>query len=791
MGVRIAVIVLLCFFYQATYGQTGALKGSVLDKNNTPVPFATIFNKTSNQYTTADANGMYSIENATSGKITLEIASVGFKTLVQTIFVPANQTLTKNFILSENIYALQEVEIIGRRTKSYRPDVTFSATRTAAKIKDVAQSIQVVNKELMQDQQIFRVDEVMKNVSGINSNREGNLYMSRGFEVSMDNLNGNKVSTSDGDPSLVQHLERVEVIKGPASALFGVSSPGGVINAVTKKPLTEHRYSTSLTYGSFTTKRAGIDITGPINKQKNILYRVNAGYENAKSFRDYIVNRNYLVVPSFSFVPNDNIKFNTEIIYKKVDNTIAKDQGLQIVQNNPWALPINFNVAEPYDFRKNDEITLISSFNYTFSENTSINLSSTFVDFDQSSLATISTHNFNSSGTGVVRSIRDRTKSSYSSFITSYLSHKIQSTYLKQEFVGGIDFFKTNENTLIKTAYGEENGVPLLDFANRNEPLYALDRNTINFSSINGGIPAGHYYWGIYLQDNIEYKKWNVLLGLRYNSYNETKNNKRINVGYKTNVFIPRLGIVYKATPLINVFASYSQSFQPVIIPLQPKEGENVRQFNPLESFQFEGGLKAELFKKKLMTTLSLYQINRQGHIVVDPTIDVGNVGVNYENLIQLSNEYIRGIEFDASGEPLKNLNITANVAYNTIDVDDERTEKFQEDLENHNPKLTAGIWAKYALSTTFLKGLGFGAGYTYTSNYTLVDRKVFLGGKAFDFPGFGVTDIALFYKINKFRFSLNINNVTNEKYFRGVKDIVSLYPGTPRNFLAQLQYSF
>lgn len=788
---KFTLLFFVAFYCFNSYSQTGVLKGEIIDSNQNPIPYVTVFITSLKKFSSSDLKGIYIVNDLSSGTYSVKVESMGYKTIEKTVLIVANIENTLNFEMPDDVYSLQEVEIIGRTVRSYRPDVTFSATKTAAKIKDIPQSVQVVNKELMQDQQIFRVDEVMKNVSGINNNRDGNTYMARGFEVSMDNLNGNKVSTSDGDPSLVQHLERVEVIKGPASALFGVSSPGGVINAVTKKPLKEDRYEASFTYGSYETKRAGFDGTGSINNNKTFLYRLNVGYENSKSFRDFVVKRNYLIVPSFSIIPNDKIQANVELIYKKVDNTIAKDQGIQIVQNNLWALPIHFNAAEPYDFRKNNEFTFLTSFNYKFSKHLSFNLSSSVREFKQNSLATISTHTFSNDGTQINRRISEGDSKSHSDFITSYFTYKNEFKRFKHEIVAGFDYYNIEKESFARSALGIENGVPLLDFVNRGEPVYNLDRSTIDFQFANGGVPSGFNYWGMYVQDLIEYKKFNVLLGLRFNDYQQTRNGKKQDVDYKTKVLIPRVGLVYKINSLLNIFGSYTQSYQPVSIPLSPTSEDEERIFDPMESFQYETGLKGEFFKKKLVTTLSFYQINRQGRIVVDPTIDAPNDGVNYENLIQLKNEFIRGIELDVSGKLHKNLSMTGNFAYNSIQVKDSRTTVFQEDLENHNPKVSAGFWGKYSFNSKFLNGLGLGFGFNYTSNYTLVDRQIFLGGKPFDFPGIAIADAAIYYKIKAFNFSLNINNVTNKKYFRGVNNLVSLFPGAPRNFLAQISYSF
>ena len=210
-----------------------------------------------------------------------------------------------HFILDEREQALPTIDVVGRREQSYRNALSFAGTKTATLLKDVPQSIGYVTKELVLDQGAITVNEVVKNISGINQYSFYNDFSIRGFRATGNRNSGNLVNGMRAQTSLwrqssLANVERVEVIKGPASALFGNAAPGGVINRVTKKPLHIARRSVSLTAGSFNTSRAYVDFTGPLNERKTLLYRLNLGYENSDTFRDLQKLTTQIVAPSIT-----------------------------------------------------------------------------------------------------------------------------------------------------------------------------------------------------------------------------------------------------------------------------------------------------------------------------------------------------------------------------------------------------------------------------------------------------------------------------------------------------------
>lgn len=201
---------------------------------------------------------------------------------------------------------IQTVEIVGRRSQDYVSDYSFAATKIAMKNKDLPLTLNTVTKELINDRQAFRLGDVLKNVAGVSNASFYNQYSIRGISQNEEGqiINGMRTRQYYFLQPMTSHIERVEVFKGPASITMSSVDPGGTINMVTKKPLLNDRYEVSLSGGSFDTYRLTTDLTGPLNKNKTLLYRFNGAHQDGRSFRNNVNNNGFLIVPSLSFIPN-------------------------------------------------------------------------------------------------------------------------------------------------------------------------------------------------------------------------------------------------------------------------------------------------------------------------------------------------------------------------------------------------------------------------------------------------------------------------------------------------------
>ena len=183
-----------------------------------------------------------------------------------------------------------------------------------------------MTKELIADRQAFQLADAVKIVAGVIPSSFYNQYAIRGISQNEEGqiINGMRTRQYYFLQPLTTNIERVEVIKGPASATFASVDPGGSINLVTKKPLAQDRKEVSMSVGSFSTIRSTLDFTGPLNGSKTLLYRVNAAYQEARSYRDLVGNKSVLISPSMSYIPNDKTAVNVEMIFNNMNGNLDR-----------------------------------------------------------------------------------------------------------------------------------------------------------------------------------------------------------------------------------------------------------------------------------------------------------------------------------------------------------------------------------------------------------------------------------------------------------------------------------
>lgn len=312
---------LLTIFYLITtvtlaFAQS-TLEGNVRESNGDPV-IGAVVNLTGADgelNTLTDADGYFAFPSLSDQDYRLTVSATGLKAPTR-IVNPARRSEPIVITLEVDEVQLQAVEVIGRARGDYQSDYSFSATKTAILNKDLPQGLATVTKELINDRQAFALQDALKTVSGVAPTGLYNHFAIRGITANEDGqiINGLRTRSFYFLQPLTANVERIEVLKGPASVTFASADPGGSVNIVTKKPLANDRKEVSLTAGSFSTIRGALDFTGPLNEDKTLLYRVNAAYQEARSYRDLIDNTSLLLSPSLSYVPNEKTAINTELI---------------------------------------------------------------------------------------------------------------------------------------------------------------------------------------------------------------------------------------------------------------------------------------------------------------------------------------------------------------------------------------------------------------------------------------------------------------------------------------------
>ena len=819
-----------------------SIKGVVRDLNNTPVEKVSVILLNKQHSTTTDTTGAFLFSDLPPGKYTIRFTHTGFAADQKTLTLNQGETRVVDLVLVPSTEQLQTVEITGRKEAGYKNTNSFIGSKTATPLKEVPQAISYVTKELMQDQSAVRVGDVVKNFSGVNQFTFYDDLTIRGFRINGGSttqlLNGMRTFTGFWKQPMVNYLERVEVIKGPASALFGNASPGGTVNRVTKKPLEENRKSLSFTTGSFNTTRALADFTGPLNDQKTILYRLNLGYENAQSFRDLQFDKNIVIAPSISFLPTSRTRLNFDAVYNKSNSRLDRGQSVfdGTDQKALYTTPTSLALNAVNDHLDEENFTVMTSLTHQFSSKLAFNLSYLRTGYIQDLVENRSANSYAVDSSGapignlVARQAFIRQSKQFSDNVSAYLTydlntgklaHKLllgydyaQSTlppgssqqtangYLKKDGTAGAYNAKKKDDyvfynykvtdakgkpirnragTADSVRYIPKPNVPSYDLILRNNQLEDMTKYIFTTAANSATVPVFGGLSGFYAQDQVKLGPVQVLLGVRYELYTDKANYKTDSVrNVRQHAFLPRIGVVYTLTHNVNIYGIYTEGYNPQDPAVQANRLTG-GPFDPITSNLVEGGLKTEWLSGRLTANLAVYRIRQKGTLY--NASDAGNPDL----MIQVGEEEAKGVELDVTGQIAPNWDVVVTYAYNDAKITSSgKADEALIGVQKPNaPKQQGNVWTKYTIPAGPIKGFGIGAGANFVT-----ERNVSLS-KTQNLPGYALLNAALYYKVNKVQVQFNLNNIGNKVYWVGGYDYLRLFPGAPRNWQTTVSYTF
>ena len=785
----------------------GIIKGVIGDERGLPLEGISVGLESTKFGNVTDDEGAFFVKNVPSGKYKLLVSAVGFTTQKQEIELKDNVVLVLNFRLNPSVSTLSEVVVTGISAKN--DQISYAASKMPVPLKDLPYSIQVIDRQLIVQQQANSIGQIARNspgvylwssIGGVNEN-----LGARGFSLGDRGMFRNGVRYNYESMPDASGIERVEFLKGSSAILFGQVSPGATVNLITKKPKFENGGEASFRVGSFGFIKPSIDVYGGLGK--NVAYRLNVSYENAKSFRETVEHDRIYVNPSLQWNISKKTMLLVEGDYTK-DNRTA-DYGI-VAFGSVGKQPDGTNFSTLTLANIPRERFLGASFNNNTTEQR--NISYTF------------THRFNANLT-----LRQLTGYSYTKkdlFSTGYHSTTIRANGDFERSVQRIDqedkYFIGQLDLLLnfKTGIVKHQGLIGVDVDNRlqNNPLYTtLSRyDTLNVYSMNSDnrrrvrndapvLPRTTISQpitnrvGVYAQDLISVgEKLKVLLGVRY-SYIDNKSQTLYPVGVplngKTNTkdtlissqtypdaLTPSLGLVYNPTENISVYASYTNTFAPNTA--LDKDGNILR---PSFISQYEVGIKSDLLKNKLSLNLTYYAIINNDIVQPDVTA-VGRslLGGRQDN---------KGVEIALTAQPIKGLSITAG--YSLLDAKYVKNVNFLEGTRPLNtPTHTGNLWVSYRLSEGRLKGLFLGVGAFYTGERTGDDYRYSGTGSArvlivpFIMNGYTEIDGSIGYQIGRYSVMGKISNLTNQLNYSVYRNL-SINPTAPRQFAVTVSTKF
>jgi iron complex outermembrane receptor protein len=783
LGVRLAFVILDFSIQSFAQKSQGIIKGKIIAADGTAASYVSVELKRHKHLVFSNDQGVFVLQHLPDLQDTLIISSVESNVYKRPVILENGKTIDLGTIrLEYNIKQLQHVEITGRGGHSYKSDYSFFATKTQTALQDIPQSISSVTKELIKDKMEFNLKDVVSDVSGVNQYSGYDEYAIRGFRAeNAHDINGLRGYNSTYTSAMLVNIERIEVIKGPTATLYGNCDPGGTINLVTKKPLDKNEAEVNIAAGSWDHFRAQTDITGPVNKTKSLLYRLNIGYDQTNSFRSQLFAKSYQIAPSFSFIPNDKIQVNVDFSLSHVNTVLDRGQpGFQ----NDYSLkstPISLMVSQPGDYLKETDIASIVSLSYKINKHISFN--SGFLNYiTQQDVAEHGIQNYITP---------DSTYLYYSNWnyhtvtntLTNYFTFRFNTGRLNHQLLIGYDYIRSRvdlnqQKWELPNDFGTGSGI-VGTFSLIHPYYFQRPVNTYQESDVQNDaneVNANIYHTqGIYIQEQLSMGKWKLLGGLRKEFY------KGDDVGdsagsLSQTILIPRLGLVYLIMPNLSLYATYNKGFD----PFEASTSAQVfnQPFKPITSELLEFGVKANFFRNKLSASLAIYQLTLQ-NVAVN-----ANDPSNPNLFIQQGEDQSKGIETELNGNILPNLSVNLSYTYNVAKVLKSDNHDDIGKIKENAPKNISNSWIKYIFRNGPLKNFGIAAGHSQVSQRnTLVD--------GFTLPGYIVFNGGILYSYKHFNFAANLNNISNQTYWYSAYNTISKWPGALRNFMVNLGYTF
>ncbi|MCC5644531.1 TonB-dependent receptor [Nostoc sp. CHAB 5824] len=663
----------------------------------------------------------------------------------------------------------------------YRVTESSTATRTDTPIRDIPQSIQVVPQQVLEDQKTVRLIDALRNVSGVfSSNSFGGTIDSfniRGFNDASILQNGFRQSNAEGNFSLRDpaNIEQLEVLKGPASVLYGNVEPGGVVNVVTKQPLTDPFYNAELSIGSYSFYRGSFDLSGPLTPDKVLLYRLNLAYQNAGSFRDFVNSERVFAAPVFDLRLGDrtNLSINTSYLYDR--RTL--DRGIPAIGRGIADIPISRFLGEPGDFRRSEQFGIGYRLEHEFNDNLKIRNAFQFLQNNETVFNTNATELDEATGT-LFRDYFDSANEYRVYAMQTDLTSKFKTGSVNHQLLVGFDlqrntlegFFRTPSDAFDTSIVDRQ--TPSINIFN---PIYNQrppDRSSFIFLRDDQTTTDS---LGIFLQDQIALTdNLKILVGGRYDTVTQDLDDQLNNndTSLSSEAFSPRVGIVYQPIQPISLYASYSRSFA-------PNTGVNAENslLEPTRGNQYEVGIRAEL-NPRLAANLAFYEITKTNIAATNPD----NPAVSFA----IGEQRSQGIEFDLSGEISPGWNIIASYSYTNAEI----TEGFDSAPTGNKvpnvPHNKASLWTTYEFQNGGFKGFGLGMGLFY------VDARQGDLENSYELPSYIRTDAAIYYRQNNWRAAINFQNLFDIRYFETSElGRTTVIPGAPLTIIGSFAIEF
>ena len=667
---------------------------------------------------------------------------------------------------------------------------TLTGSKTETPLLETPQSVSVVTRDEMNTRGAQNLVDALAYTPGVGApypDPNGDWQYIRGFFASQ-YLDGLRIVYSGGGGAVTMRtetwgLERVEVLRGPVSVLYGTNAPGGIANSVSKRPTTEPIRELQVQVGSFDRKQAAFDIGGAIDEDGKLSYRLNGLIREAGTSVDGIKNNRRYFAPAITWRPSSDTSFTLLAHYLSEDlspRNFIPSKGTLFL--NPLGqIPRNRNLGEPdYNVYTREQHAIGYAFEHRFNDALTLRQNFRFTDVNAYSRAISPTGfaNLQADNRTVLRSASQAWRQSQTTNVDTHLEAKFDTGPVKHTSLVGFDYSQYEEDTRSASATAAS-----IDIFN---PVYGT-RPTSAWTFATPTLQKQERP-GVYLQDQAALGNWRFTLAGRYEqARTSTRNQTSLATTAKLedSAFTKRLAALYLFDNGLAPYLSYSESFEPI-------SGTDFfgKPFIPTKGVLYEAGLRYQPKNFNAMFSGALYQQKQKNNTMTDPDPTHVCAGGTLCS-VQTGELRTQGVELEAKLTLDSGVNLTASYAYTAgkyLKASAPAQDKAPTALAPH----TASVWADYELKNGPLNGLGFGAGARYVGKMWLDSANTQ------KLPSFTLVDAMLRYDLSKMdpklkgaRLAFNVQNLFDKVYYPGICSSTYCLYGEGRTATATLSYGW
>lgn len=664
--------------------------------------------------------------------------------------------------------------------KGYVAKRSKTATKTDVPLEKTPQSVSVVTADQMADQGVKSVAEALRYTPGLFAEYRGasNLHdetFLRGYYYAprfLDGLLFGSNSLGQIDPYL---LERVEVLKGPSSVLYGEARPGGLINLVSKRPTGEASHEVQATVGTDGRVEGAFDLADKVPGSDTLSYRLVGKAARADTMEDGLDTKRLAVAPSIMWQPDNQTKVTVQAFYQNEPEAGFRNFREAKGSLTPTAygyIPRDFLVSDPNVQKSEREQASIGyQAEHRFDNGVTLRQNARVTDID-TAYQTLTWGSLQADGKTITRTGSGGTEDMLQFVIDNSAEVKVSTGPLEHTVIGGFDY----RYSVVDYAWGYDYTVPSIDWTN---PVYNV--TSLNLSSGRTDTKTKASQAGLYLQDQIEIGRLNLLFGGRQDwaTTDIDDNLTGTTTSFDSSATTGRAGAVYDLGLGFSPYVSVATSFEPVLTAAPTGSDP----FDPSTAIQYEAGVRFAPEGYGFSVSAAVYELTQQNVLYRETSSSPWQ---------QTGEIRTRGFELEGRAEITDNFSVLAAYSY----TDQEVTEAAQANIVGKTPARIplnqASIWGKYEFSDGPLNGLGLGLGLRYigeswgdaTNTFKVPDTLLLDASVSYDFG-------ALDKDFENVSLQVNATNLTDEFYTASCASAYACFVGAGRSVTATLKYKW